>query len=131
MFPKALIALPVLLALSAPASARGRHQPRVGLVHGLGAGLAHMIDSARPRAWCGWQMRQWMGERDPAYNLARNWAHYGRATFAHVGAIVVWPHHVGRIVGEQNGAWLVQSGNDGHAIRTRPLSVAGAIAFRE
>jgi hypothetical protein len=25
----------------------------------------------------------------------------------------------------------VQSGNDGHAVRTRPRSLAGAIAFRQ
>jgi hypothetical protein len=25
----------------------------------------------------------------------------------------------------------VQSGNDGHAVRTRPRSMAGAIAFRQ
>jgi hypothetical protein len=47
-----------------------------------------------------------------------------------VGTIVVWRHHVGKIVGQQNGQWIVQSGNDGHAVRTRPRSLAGAIAFR-
>jgi hypothetical protein len=43
---------------------------------------------------------------------------------------VVWRHHVGRIVGQENGQWIVQSGNDGHAVRTRARSIAGAIAFR-
>jgi hypothetical protein len=42
----------------------------------------------------------------------------------------VWPHHVGKIVGRAGGQWIVQSGNDGHAVRTRPRSIAGAIAFR-
>jgi hypothetical protein len=37
---------------------------------------------------------------------------------------------VGRIVGRENGKWIVNSGNDGHAVRTRPRSIAGAIAFR-
>jgi hypothetical protein len=39
--------------------------------------------------------------------------------------------HVGKIVGHENGQWIVQSGNDGHAVRTRPRSLAGAIAFRQ
>lgn len=85
----------------------------------------------RPAAWCGWEMRQLVGsDPGPAYNLARNWAHWGHAGPPGVGAVVVWPHHVGKIVGQQNGQWVVQSGNDGHAVRTRPLSTAGAIGFR-
>ena len=47
-----------------------------------------------------------------------------------VGVIVVWGHHVGKIVGHENGQWIIQSGNDGRAVRTRPRSIAGAIAFR-
>jgi len=67
----------------------------------------------------------------PQYNLARAWARYGsNAGGPSVGTIVVWPHHVGKIVGHENGQWIVQSGNDGHAVRTRPRSLAGAIAFR-
>jgi hypothetical protein len=67
----------------------------------------------------------------PSFNLARSWAHYGsNAGGPQVGAIVVWSHHVGKIVGRENGQWVVQSGNDGHAVRTRPRSLAGAIAFR-
>ncbi|HTZ03856.1 MAG TPA: hypothetical protein VMC05_16105 [Xanthobacteraceae bacterium] len=91
-----------------------------------GGGLGH-----RPAAWCGWEMRQLVGgDPGPSYNLARNWAHWGRAGAAGVGAIVVWPHHVGKIVGQQNGQWVIESGNDGHALRTRPRSIAGAIAIR-
>jgi hypothetical protein len=64
--------------------------------------------------------------------LARSWAHYGSdAGGPSVGAIVVWRHHVGKIVGHENGQWIVQRGNDGHAVRTRPRSLAGAIAFRQ
>ncbi|HVX74499.1 MAG TPA: hypothetical protein VHB49_00125 [Bradyrhizobium sp.] len=94
----------------------------------------HYGYAGRPAAWCGWYMRSQVGaDPGPSYNLARNWAHYGsNAGGPRVGAIVVWPHHVGRIVGrEQSGQWIVQSGNDGHAVRTRPRSLAGAIAFRE
>ena len=44
----------------------------------------------RPHAWCGWQMRQLVGS-DPGlrFNLARNWAEWGHAGPAGVGAIVV------------------------------------------
>ena len=86
---------------------------------------------ARPAAWCGWEMRQLVGG-DPGteYNLARNWAHWGRSGPAGVGAVVVWPHHVGKIVGQENGEWVVESGNDGHALRSRARSIAGAIAIR-
>jgi hypothetical protein len=38
--------------------------------------------------------------------------------------------HVGLIVGQQNGQWIVKSGNDGNRVRTRPLPVSNAIAFR-
>jgi hypothetical protein len=85
----------------------------------------------RPRAWCGWEMRQLVGsDPGPAYNLARNWAHWGHAGPPGVGAVVVWAHHVGKIVGQENGKWIIQSGNDGNRVRTRPLSIAHAIAFR-
>ena len=59
-----------------------------------------------------------------------NWSHWGQAGQAGVGAVVVWAHHVGKIVGQQGNQWLIQSGNDGHVVRTRVLSIAGAIAIR-
>jgi len=92
----------------------------------------HVHLGGRPGAWCGWYMRQQVGsDPGPQYNLARSWAHYGsNAGGPTIGAIVVWRHHVGKIVGRENGLWIVQSGNDGHAVRTRPRSLAGAIAFR-
>lgn len=86
----------------------------------------------RPRAWCGWWMRMDTGIHDVSLNLARNWARVGsNAGGPRVGAIVVWAHHVGRITGRTaDGQWIVKSGNDGHAVRERPRSLAGAIAFR-
>ena len=86
---------------------------------------------ARPSAWCGWEMRQLVG-RDPGpeFNQALRWAQWGHAGPAGIGAVVVWPHHVGLIVGGQNGQWIVKSGNDGNRVRTRPLPVSNAIAFR-
>lgn len=85
----------------------------------------------RPRAWCGWEMRHLVSsDPGPSYNLARNWAHWGHAGAPGIGAVVVWPHHVGKIVGHENGMWVIKSGNDGHELRTRPRSIAGAIAIR-
>ena len=82
--------------------------------------------------WCGCWLRHALGVKDAAYNLARNWTHYGRdAHGPDVGVVVVWPHHVGRIVGRgTSGGWVVESGNDGHRVRARVRSLAGAIAFR-
>jgi hypothetical protein len=63
--------------------------------------------------------------------LARNWASVGRSAGGpRVGAVVVWRHHVGIITGRAGARWIVKSGNDGHAVRERPRSLAGAIAFR-
>lgn len=95
-----------------------------GFRHGSGYG-------ARPRAWCGWEMRRLVSS-DPgsSYNLARNWAHWGHSGPAGIGAVVVWRHHVGKIVGRENGNWVIESGNDGHRLRTRPRSIAGVIAIR-
>ena len=94
-----------------------------------GYGAGHV--GPRPAAWCGWEMRQLVGgEPGPEYNLARNWAHWGHSGPAGIGAVVVWSHHVGKIVGQEDGEWLIESGNDGHAVRTRPRSLGGAIAIR-
>jgi len=86
---------------------------------------------ARPSAWCGWEMRQLVG-RDPGpeFNQARRWAQWGHAGPAGIGAVVVWPHHVGLIVGRENGQWIVKSGNDGNRVRTRLLPISNAIAIR-
>jgi hypothetical protein len=82
---------------------------------------------ARPARWCGWWMRTQKGG-GPELNLARNWAHWGRPSGPQVGAVVVWPHHVGMITGRTaTGQWIVKSGNDGGQVRERPRSVAGAV----
>lgn len=85
----------------------------------------------RPHAWCGWWMRHHLGVSDLRGNLARWWAHFGsNAHGPAVGAVVVWPHHVGIITGRTDKGWVVKSGNDGHRVRERVRSVRGAIAFR-
>lgn len=82
--------------------------------------------------WCGIFMTKLTGIYKRSLWVARNWAYEGvNAGGPAPGVIVVWPHHVGRIEGRAaNGQWLVLSGNDGNAIRTRPRSMRGAIAFR-
>jgi hypothetical protein len=81
----------------------------------------------RPSAWCGWYMRTRHGG-GPEMNLAWNWRNYGSPGSPQIGAIVVWRHHVGEIVGQAaNGQWLIHSGNDGGAVRTRARSIAGAV----
>ena len=148
-----LIAMLVCVCLSSPALAKHHHHhyhhhhrhydDGVVVAHnfgeGLGAGLVHMLRSmpdSRPNdcygiPWCGCWMRHVQGVVDKTFNLAVEWAHWGRPTQPHVGAIVVWRHHVGVITGGSPGNWVVTSGNDGHAVRSRHRSLAGAIAFRE
>jgi hypothetical protein len=118
-----MAATAVLCLIGSTAEARSHHHHYDGRRHNAG----------RPGAWCGWYMRGQVGsDPGPSYNLARSWAHYGSdAGGPTVGAIVVWRHHVGKIVGQDKGQWIVQSGNDGHAVRARPRSLAGAIAFRQ
>lgn len=86
-----------------------------------------MGNNHRPRRWCGWFMRQRHGG-GPEFNLAYNWRHRGSPAAPHVGAIVVWPHHVGEIVGRApSGLWIVLSGNDGGRVRERARSIRGAL----
>jgi hypothetical protein len=99
--------------------------------YAFSGGEGHGGYGPRPREWCGWEMRHLVGgDPGPSFNLARNWAHWGHAGPAGVGAVVVWPHHVGKIVGKDGGEWVVESGNDGNALRTRARSIAGVIAIR-
>jgi hypothetical protein len=98
----------------APAEARGHSRAS-----------SHL--GGRPSRWCGWWMRTQKGG-GPEYNLAHNWTHWGHPSGPVVGAVVVWPHHVGMITGRTaGGEWIVKSGNDGGQVRERPRSVAGAV----
>jgi hypothetical protein len=79
-------------------------------------------------------MRQLVGGNPgPEYNLARNWAHWGRpASGPAPGVVGVMAHHVFKVVQVLgHGTVLAISGNDGHAVRVRPRSTAGVIAWRE
>lgn len=151
MYAKALGALVALLLLASPASAHQRQHHHAHRIHWTAPrqpewphsttfgprwtdSTEHItVGGSRPRAWCGWFMRQLRGISDTSYNLARNWIHYGHSTFAHPGAIAVWSHHVGEVADGScpAGAIMLHSGNDGHAVRTRCVSLRGVLAFRE
>lgn len=91
------------------------------------------IAEARSRGlpWCGIYLGKHLGKPDRKLWIARNWAHVGSPASPGAGVVVVWRHHVGIIVGRAaNGQYIVHSGNDSGSVRTRPRSIAGAIAFR-
>jgi len=126
-------AFQTITTIGASASARDRHHHHyLHIAHQYNS--SHHSADGRPSAWCGWEMRQLVGGNPgPEYNLARNWAHWGRpASGPAPGVIGVMPHHVFKVVQVLGrGSVLAISGNDGHAVRVRPRSTAGVIAWRE
>jgi hypothetical protein len=117
MLKPLLLATVSLCAFSADASADSHHRYHR---HGY------------RRAWCGAYLSTYLGKADRRLALAREWAREGyNAGGPGPGVVVVWPHHVGIITGQApDGEWIIHSGNDGGAIRTRARSLRGAIAFR-
>ncbi len=111
------VAAVLLCACTIEASARPHH---------------HHHHAHRAHAWCGTYMSRYFGKSDRRLALAREWAREGsNAGGPGIGVVVVWPHHVGVITGQSaDGQWIIHSGNDGGAARTRARSVARAIAFR-
>ncbi len=94
-----------------------------------------VVHGARPsgcpaRSWCGCYLSKALGLHRRDLWLARNWARIGSPTGASPGAIVVWPHHVGRITAVDGNRIKVLSGNDSRMVRERWRSMAGVIAFR-
>ncbi len=90
-------------------------------------GLGPHNAGPRPKQWCGWYMRTRHGG-GPALNVAWAWRHFGRPGAPQVGAIVVWRHHVGEIVGQTpQGRWIVLSGNWSKGVRRHVMSLKGAI----
>ena len=68
-------------------------------------------DRGRPAAWCGWEMRRLVGsDPGPSYNLARNWAHWGRPGPVGVGAV-----SSGRIMSARSSAMKTASGSSNPA----------------
>lgn len=144
---RALLALSIGL-LSTQAHAHHRHHhARHHASHSVHGRAAHERQSpvaahfstARPSdcygiPWCGCWLKHYLGIEHARLNLnlARAWANIGSYLSGPVpGAVVVFPHHVGLLVRPgRAGRWVVLSGNDGHRVRERERSVAGAIAFR-
>jgi len=110
------------VAVHAPRGLR-RHVRRGRLDAARGGG--------RPAAWCGWWLGHQLGMPRRDLWVARNWASVGsNAGGPRIGAVVVWRNHVGIITGRAGAQWIVKSGNDRNAVRERPRSISGAIAFR-
>src|SRR3569623_2557721 len=118
-----LICVAVLLFVAAPAFAKGKHHQRG--VHStsvttkhiqakrhvkkrvhrtkyarVSGPRQHLRGDPRPRAWCGWWLRQQMGVADRSYNLARKWAQIGTPADGHAACLLaVWSQHVGIVTG--------------------------------
>jgi hypothetical protein len=114
------------------AAVRNRHRHvRHASRFGRRDGSVAVVNTGRPRAWCGWWLSSHLGLNDRKLWLASNWASVGHSAGGpEVGVVVVWRHHVGIITGRSGNGWVIKSGNDGHAVRERVRSIAGAIAFR-
>jgi hypothetical protein len=83
--------------------------------------------------WCGRQMAMWVGQGP---NVARDWAHYGRATTPKPGAIGVMNGHVGVVKEVKAGRVILVSGNHAGKSGNRKVGVGSYpmgrfIAFRE
>ncbi len=108
-------------------SARNTRASRSNDLASLSLGGGGYNAGPRPRQWCGWWMRTQLGG-GAHLNLAWNWRNYGSPASPQVGAVVVWRHHVGMIVGQaSNGKWLVKSGNWGGRVATAARSIGGAV----
>ena len=119
-------ARPVSRRTARAAQTERRQRVRVASI-GTGSYSSYSGVGPRPGKWCGWWMRTQRGG-GPELNLAWNWSRWGSPSGPQVGAVVVWRHHVGEIVGQAaNGRWIVRSGNDGGRVRERARSVAGAV----
>jgi hypothetical protein len=121
-----LFAFAGLIAFSQTEAEARPHKPRHHSVHRTAH--KHRVAIHAPR---GWWLGQHLGIPRRELWIARNWASVGsRASAPGIGVVVVWRHHVGIITGRAGSQWVVKSGNDGNAVRERPRSISGAIAFR-
>lgn len=158
MIRSAFLAALALVALASPAAARPHRpapaqpsflerlfhlQPSAPVRYASPHGVRHIRRTAgitsggRPSecrgiAWCGCWLRLRYGIADVKLNVARAWSRIGNAVAGPVvGAIAVWPHHVGEITGVPGpGRIILKSGNDGGAVRERERSTRGVIAYR-
>ena len=83
--------------------------------------------------WCGRQMATWVGGGP---NLARDWAHYGKATAPKPGAIGMMNGHLGVVKEAQGHLVILVSGNHTGKSGNRKVGIGSYsmnrfIAFRE
>ncbi len=86
------------------------------------------------RAWCADAMNAWLariGKRGTGDGRAISFAHYGRATSPHPGAIAVMRHHVGVVAKVERGGVVLVSGNHAHRVGVGFYSRRVILAFRE
>ena len=110
---------------------------QASVVHGGLVAISTAAES-RPRdcygiAWCGCWLRHVFGIADRSLNLAINWAHKGSPASPDNANVVVWRHHVGKLIAHNGNRILIQSGNDRGAVRTRWVTtniLGGVVAFR-
>ena len=123
--PPSMSQMAARVALEAPRKAVQR-QTRVPKYHPSHHTETPSISSTRgygrrPRKWCGLYMRKVKGVKDPSFNRAIRWASYGSPSVIKIGAVIVWPHHVGYIVGYDKRGWIVRSGNWSNRVADVPL----------
>ncbi len=127
--------------VSAPVRAVMHRRPAAvarGAVQGAAIGGQVAVEYSRPAecrgiAWCGCWLKKILGIPDPSLNLAINWARVGSAASPDSANVVVWRHHVGKLLKHEGGRILIQSGNDRGAVRTRWVSpgiLGGVVAWR-
>lgn len=131
----------VKIARTAIAGARAGGQASVasgGLVTVTTAAELNVGPTVRPREcygiqWCGCWLRHIFGIADSSLNLAINWASRGTPATPETANVVVWHHHVAKLLGHDGRRILIQSGNDRGAVRTRWVStgiLGGVVAYR-
>ena len=99
----------------------------------LGGGSLGTNDQ-RPRAWCGWYMRQRMGVADRSYNVASRWLNWGHHSIGPcAGCLAVSRHHVALLhsPGSRPGWWVIEDGNNGRGERIHESNIRSwAVAYR-
>lgn len=144
MILRILIAGAIALALISSAEARHRHHSHhshaYARVKCVGAYCA-IVEETRDRpadcrgiAWCGCWLRHELGLADRSLNLAIRWASMGSAASPDTANVVVWRHHVAKLIEHRDGLLLIRSGNDRGAVRTRwisPRALGGVVAWRK
>lgn len=89
--------------------------------------------TGRRGPWCGFAMSAFAREAGlPAIRSGRaiDWRKYGRASGARVGAIAVFPHHVGVVTGVVGNKVQIVSGNHGGRVGLGLYSLSRVVAFR-